>query len=169
MTMAPEMLVARFDGFDCEIDGTSYQGILSPLARAIQGSQDIVALLAGSPAEGDQLLAELVAQTREQIESASGPFNYIIAGAEPCYSTPMQYGGHFLELDRELIGARRPAITLIGGPETYIDVVSDLAETFLLWNSATITEDPQEVAKMTRATIITDVTNFPTLELGGTK
>lgn len=169
MIMSPETTTARFHGFDCEIDGTSYQGVLSPLARAIQASHHVVSLLADNPAEGDQFLAELVAQTREHIEATNGPFNYVIAGAEPSFSTPMQYGGHFLELDRELIGDRKPVITLIGGSETYIDVVSDLAETYLLWNPASITEDPQEVAKMTRARIITQVTNFPSLILGGAK
>ena len=169
MTLAPESVVAMFSGFDCEIDGVKYQGILSPFSKAISRSMDIVGLLADSPSEGEAVLADLVTQTKVEIAASAESFNYIVAGAEPAFSTPMEYGGHFLELDRELIGDQKPAITLVGGSETYIDVVSDLAETYLVWNPEHIKEDPQEVAKMTRARILTQVTNFPRLQVGGLK
>ena len=158
---------AQFSAFDLRIDGVEFKGVLSPLSRALQEGIDAISLLDKDPANGDRLLHSLVAATKAEIESASVQINYIVAGAEPEYSSPMQYGGHFLELDRELIGTRKPAITVIGGPETYIDIISDLAETFLIWNPQTNPVDPAEVSKMTRAKIVTHATNFPKIGKGG--
>lgn len=166
MTMAPELLTAEFDGFSCFISGNRFQGVLSPLSRAIAQGIDIVGLLEKNPAEGDRVLAELVSQCSSEIDQTSGPMNYIVAGAEPGVTSPMQYGGHFLELDRELIGTTSTAITLIGGPETYIDVVSDIAKSYLIWNPETNPVDPQEVSRMTTATPITNVNFFPNLVAG---
>lgn len=164
MTMAPELLSANFDGFSCAISGHHFQGVLSPLSRAISQGIDIVGLLEENPAEGDRVLAELVRQCSSDIEQTSGPINYIVAGAEPGVTSPMQYGGHFLELDRELIGTTSPAITLIGGPDTYIDVVSDIAKSYLIWNPEANPVDPKEVSRMTTATPITNVNFFPNLD-----
>ena len=169
MTLAPESLVAEFSGLDVCVDGQVLTGVLSPLSRAISKGLDILNLLDESPAEGDRVIGSLVSETREELSRLDGKFNYVVAGAEPAWTTPMQYGGHFLELDRELIGTHQPVITLIGGPDTYVDIVSDLAETFLIWNPATNDVDPEEVAKMTRATTLTQVTNFPELVAGGAK
>lgn len=169
MTLAPHSLVAEFTGFDVSIQGNSLPGVLSPLGRAIAQGLNIVDLLEENPSEGDQMIASLFSETQTEISQIDGSFNYVVAGAEPMWTTPMQYGGHFLELDRELIGSRQPAITLIGGPETYVDIVSDLAETFLIWNPVTNDVNPEEVAKMTRATTLTQVTNFPELNRGGAK
>ncbi|MEI7577183.1 MAG: hypothetical protein WCK51_09835 [Armatimonadota bacterium] len=164
--MAPELLTAEFDGYSCVISGTRHQGILSPLSRAISQGIDVVGLLEENPAEGDRVLAELVSQCSHEMRQVSGPLNYIVAGAEPDVTSPMQYGGHFLELDRELIGTSSPAITLIGGPETYIDVVSDIAKSYLIWNPETNPVDPHEVSRMTTATPITSVNFFPYLNAG---
>lgn len=167
MTETPQLMVAEFNGYTCAISGESFEGVLSPLSRAISQGIDIVSQLEDNPSLGDQTLAELVRETANEISHIEGNFNYIVAGAEPRFTTPMQYGGHFLELDRELIGARKPAITLIGGSETYIDIVSDLAESYLIWDSSSTSVDPQEVARMTRATTIPAVTNFPMIANGG--
>jgi hypothetical protein len=164
MTMAPELLTAEFQGLSCVISGNRFEGVLSPLSRAIVQGIDIVGLLEENPTKGDRVLGELVSQCSRDIEQTSGSMNYIVAGAEPGVTSPMQYGGHFLELDRELIGTRSPAITLIGGPETYIDVVSDIAKSYLIWNPETNPVDPQEVSRMTTATPITNVNLFPTLD-----
>ena len=169
MTIAPDSLVAQFTGFDVSIQGETLPGVLSPLARAIARGLNIIDLLEENPSRGDQVIASLFSETQADISHIDGSLNYVVAGAEPIWTTPMQYGGHFLELDRELIGSRQPAITLIGGAETYVDIVSDLAETFLIWNPATNDVNPEEVAKMTRATTLTQVTNFPELNQGGAK
>jgi hypothetical protein len=169
MTLSPQSLVAEFSGFDVSIQGQALPGVLSPLSRALMRGANVISLLDENPAEGDRVIASLFSETQAEINEIGGNFNYVVAGAEPNWTTPMQYGGHFLELDRELIGSRRPAITLIGGAETYVDIVSDLAETFLIWNTATNDVNPEEVAKMTRATTLTQVTNFPELNIGGCK
>lgn len=167
MTMAPS--VARFDGLSVEIDGVLYRGVLSPLARSIWEGKPVVAVLDSDPSSGDQMLAELVSATKAEIQAEAGGINYVIAGAEPKFTSPMQYGGHFLEIDRDLIVGKSVVITVIGGEDSYIDIISDLAETFLIWNPATNPVDPAEVAKMTRAMTLTQVHNFPTLQAGGAK
>jgi len=169
MTMAKDALEAHFAESRCEIAGQQFTSVASPLTRAISRNLNIVDLLEENPAEGDQILAALVSETQSELDLVTGEFNYIVAGAEPEFTTPMQYGGHFLELDRDLIGSHKPAITLIGGPETYVDIVSDLAETFLVWNPATNPVSPEEVAKMTRARTVTIVSNFPHLIAGGSQ
>ena len=99
MTMAKDALEAHFAESRCEIAGQQFTSVASPLTRAISRNLNIVDLLEENPAEGDQILAALVSETHSELDLVTGEFNYIVAGAEPEFTTPMQYGGHFLELD----------------------------------------------------------------------
>jgi hypothetical protein len=53
---------------------------------------------------------------------------YLVVGATAAESTPMEYGGHWLEIDRSLVSAAPlPVIVFVQGDrEPYIDFLSDL-------------------------------------------
>ena len=99
------------------------------------------ALLASDPDKGNQLLDQMVNQAEADIESAleagADGVAYILDGAYPAASTPMQYGGYYLERDRELLDrfqdARFNLIFVEGTEEVYLDSVSDLAAHALGW------------------------------------
>ena len=56
----------------------------------------------------------------------------------PAISTPMQYGGFYLEHDRALLAeiedARLNVLSVEGGPEPYLDFVADLPSHVLAWD-----------------------------------
>jgi hypothetical protein len=108
--------------------------VMNPFGRAVQFRLPLSTLLREEPERGQEELERLVQVTRDDIETAilagaDGIF-YRLLGAEPAHSTPMEYGGFYLERDRELLQevaeARLNVIYVEGGPETYIDFVSDL-------------------------------------------
>lgn len=81
--------------------------ILNPLGRAIANGVDLPQLLHDNPTEGEAMLQSLIFDVEQEIDFAlksgvDGIF-YRLQGAEPKYTTPMQYGGHFLEVDRALL------------------------------------------------------------------
>ncbi|MCG9894538.1 MAG: hypothetical protein MH204_03565, partial [Fimbriimonadaceae bacterium] len=63
---------------------------------------------------------------------------YVLAGANPASSTPMQYGGHFLEVDREILtDCQDAAFNLLwvrGKEEPYLDFVIDLPAHAFAWD-----------------------------------
>lgn len=113
--------------------------ISSPLARAIEFRIPLTAMLREKPAEGQKELDKLVEVARQDIETAilagADGIYYRIRGAEPGYTTPMEYGGYYLERDRELLApvaeSKRVVISVEGGDDVYIDALSDLPGTIV--------------------------------------
>ena len=108
--------------------------VLSPFGRAVQFRLPLSTLLREEPGHGQEELEKLVEVTRQDIDTAilagaDGIF-YRLRGAEPEFCTPMEYGGFYLERDRELLesvkDARLNVLSVEGGPEVYLDFVSDL-------------------------------------------
>lgn len=102
--------------------------VLNPFARARRQGIDIVAELDKDPIKGGELLDRLVEETRKEIEAAHSGVFYRLEGASPASTTPMQYGGYFLERDRELLSAAHPPrIAFVAGTaDVYFDFVGDL-------------------------------------------
>lgn len=128
---------------DANPDSAVLATILSPLGRAIRDSVNIVSELHGDVDRGAELLDRLVAETRSEMQAAlhqgaDGLF-YVLDGAHPAVTTPMEYGGHFLELDRQLLlevqGARFNVLYVCGASEPYLDFVSDLPAHAFAWDS----------------------------------
>lgn len=125
-------------------------------ARTGSESEELLRLSEQDPARADQLLTSYSERTLSQIEAAAqvdadGIF-YGLAGAEPSKSTPMQYGGLFLELDREAL-ARACEIGLCflyieGAGGAYLDFVADLPANAFGWDRAATGAEVAEVRKL---------------------
>jgi len=116
--------------------------VLSPFARSLQKALGLNRVLQEDPKKGEEILDGLIKQTLNEFAAArqagaDGVF-YRLQGAEPTYSSPMQYGGHYLETDREILQATwKDSLNVLfveGGPETYLDFVSDLPATIFAWD-----------------------------------
>jgi len=117
--------------------------VANPFGLALETGVDINQMLKDDPSSGGEVLDSLVAAVREQIVAgldggADGIF-YRLHGANPRHCSPMQYGGHFLERDRELLceasDASLNVLFVAGGEELYIDFVSDLPTHVFAWDS----------------------------------
>lgn len=115
----------------------------APLTRSRFCGQDLSALLESDPASGNDALDGHVMAAQIQINDAihagADGICYLIDGAYPAASTPMQYGGFFLERDRALLeSASRAHVNMVlvaGSEEPYIDFVSDLPAALFAWDA----------------------------------
>ena len=112
----------------------------SPLARAIRHGVPLVQQLSAQDhTEFDRLKKE----TREEIGAATtngaDGIVYVIDGASPAHTTPMEYGGFFLETDRTLLTEIADApfnlIYVASESDPYIDFVSDLPAHGFAWRA----------------------------------
>lgn len=71
-------------------------------------------------------------RVRDGVPEAEG-YLYWIGAATPEWTTPMQFGGYFLEREREvldsLVGSGKPVILALTGSEPYLDFISALPAT----------------------------------------
>ncbi len=116
--------------------------VLSPFSRALEAGLDLNRLQSEQPEEAERHMANYVARIYAELNGA-GKNNLIVyrlRGAEPKFASPMQYGGHYLEVDRGLLTAANErcevVIVVEGGSETYLDFVSDLPAKTFAWNTA---------------------------------
>lgn len=103
--------------------------VLNPFGRALREGLDLNALLRTDPEAGAAELDRLCAETAAELASTSDSIVYRLVGAEPRYCTPMQYGGFYLERDRELLASvqgKDRIELLLEGNDAYLDFVSDL-------------------------------------------
>lgn len=71
-------------------------------------------------------------------EGAEGVL-YVVEGACPAHTTPMQYGGNYLESDRRVLEALPvPVIVLARGREAYIDILAGLPCAALAWSAVEV-------------------------------
>lgn len=146
----PTILLAGGEGTDVliyrdelpEPGAVRIREVLSVFGRAQRAGFNLNDLLAVDPEAGgrelDRICTEVSAEfDRAETEGAEGVC-YRLIGAEPKYTTPMQYGGYYLERDRELLeGIRGAAFNLVwidAGEEAYLDFVSDLPAHAFAWD-----------------------------------
>lgn len=118
--------------------------VLSPLGHELAEPRSLLDLLHDDPSQGEALLSDRAAQTRtsiqEALEAGADGVAYRLAGAMPSVTTPMQYGGHFLEVDREILSdlaeARFVLLYVEGQEEPYLDFVIDLPAHAFGWDYA---------------------------------
>jgi hypothetical protein len=124
-------------------------------ARTLTERPDLLDLLHNSPDEGDAILQQALEKTKQDIQSAfeqgADGFIYVLERATPSAMSPMQYGGHYLELDREILTEFQEmpltVLWIVGDDEPYLDFVSDLPAHFFAWDSGSgIT--PSQIAEM---------------------
>jgi hypothetical protein len=86
----------------------------------------------------DQATEEARAKMRGALEAGADGIFYRLFGARALHSTPMQYGGHYLERDRELLeeigDARLNVLFLVGNDDLYLDFISDLPAHVMAWD-----------------------------------
>lgn len=116
--------------------------VLSPLGRAMKQGIDIVSLLHKDVERGATELERLTDEAKGEMlaalaNGADGVF-YELDGAYPEVTTPMEYGGHFLEVDRRLLSeieqARFNVLYVKGDKDPYIDFVCDLPAHAFAWD-----------------------------------
>lgn len=118
--------------------------VASPFGKAISRGIDLNQLLYDDPERGNAVLDELVSETAAEMATAldrgADGICYHLEGAYPAMATPMQYGGYYLERDRELLEQVRDArfnlVFIEGREEVYLDSVSDLPADALGWHVA---------------------------------
>lgn len=138
-----------------EIDPSkvSLKTIFNPVGLARADDVDLVAELAEDPGRGNQVLDGYVSQVAASIMDALADgydgILYRLSGAHPDVSSPMEYGGYFLERDRELLGSASSAgcniLMVEGGEGVYLDFVSDLPAQVFAWDSKAAGVGPSEI------------------------
>jgi hypothetical protein len=106
-----------------------------------------------SPAAGSDKVAEYVSRLTEEgrasLEAGADGVFYLLQGARGAFCTPMQYGGYYLEADREILTELADAnfnfIFVAGNDDVYIDFVSDLPAHFFAWDAEASTFDASYV------------------------
>jgi hypothetical protein len=116
--------------------------VLSPYGQALSRGLDLNSKIADSPEIGEAMLSECIAASLSDIAIAKSNgadgILYAVCGATEEHCSPMQYGGLYLERDREvLLEASKWAFVIgfvVGGESTYLDIVSDLPCDVLGWS-----------------------------------
>lgn len=131
------------------------KAVLADIANPFQAG--FYAALRMAPKEAGSLLDAAVDSVRSFMKlaldaGADGIF-YRLNGATSRESTPMQYGGHFLEHDRKLLeevkGAPLNVLYVVGGEEdVYLDFVSDLPARLFAWDSVATGMDSATIRTM---------------------
>lgn len=115
--------------------------VLNPYALAQAASVNLNELIYTDPDSGNRKLDEYVdacrAAIRKALDSGADGVLYRLKGAEPSQTTPMQYGGYYLERDRELLEEIESTMSVVyidAGEGAYMDFVSDLPAKFFAWD-----------------------------------
>lgn len=117
--------------------------IVNPFGMARNRGINLNIELKRDPAAGAALLDTLSQEVRDRIEiavgnGADGIFLFL-EGATPEFCSPMQYGGYYLERDRDLLtpleGAFLNVLYVPGGDGVFLDFVSDLPATVFAWDA----------------------------------
>jgi len=123
---------------------------------------DLVKLMKSDPDAGGAKLDALVADVKSQMlkaleDGAEGIF-YRVHGARGELTTPMEYGGFFLERDRELLESVSEAdlnvAFIVGDDDVYLDFVSDLPAAFFAWDSQASGYDAAYVRTMRQGALL---------------
>lgn len=150
----------RTDGID-ETKPTLVE-VLNPFGLAQLRGTRLNSVLENDPAVGDRLLQDLAGEVKHFVEVgiAAGVdgFLYRLHGANPEHSTPMQYGGHFLEVDREILasfdGLPIRAVFVVGGEGTFLDFVSDLPAELFGWDVEKSETNPSRVREYRKGALM---------------
>jgi len=138
--------------------------ITNPFGLALQKGINLNQILKDDPKAGNRLLGELIDEAKSDIDmafevGADGIF-YRVYGARAMHCTPMQYGGYYLERDRELLEEVKNAlfnvIFVVGEEDVYLDFVSDLPSHAFGWDSKGSHIPVSEVRKMRPGALLSE-------------
>lgn len=138
--------------------------VLNPFGQAQRAEDDLDDLLADNPEAGAARLDLWAQGVRIQMDDAlaagaDGIF-YRLRGAEPDYCSPMHYGGHYLERDRELLDRIQDALVNVvfvdGGEGSYLDFVSDLPGSIFAWSVLRTGVGLESIREMRKGALATE-------------
>lgn len=117
--------------------------VASPFTLSVLRGMGLNDILRDQPETGfnqlDSLRAEVEQTMHQALEMGADGLVYHLDGPRASACTPMQYGGHYLELDRELLAmvkeARIVLVWVPGQEPLYLDAISDLDAHAVGWNS----------------------------------
>lgn len=123
--------------------------VVNPFGQALAKGIDLNSALDADPSKGDAILQslrqEVIDQGLQALERGADGIFYVLLGARGSFCTPMQYGGHYLEVDREILeawsDARLNVVFVAGNDDVYIDFVSDLPAHLFAWDVEASTFD----------------------------
>lgn len=124
--------------------------VVNPFGRS---ALDLNRLMAEDPTRGAETLETLVEEVRAEIEDAirtgADGIAYYLYGADSDHCSPMQYGGFYLERDRELLAIasdmQMNMLVVVGGEGAYIEIVADLPAAIMAWDVAATRRAVDEV------------------------
>lgn len=129
-----ERLASGETGFALRFPLEGFTEVRNPFGQAREQGLDLNALYREDPVAGAAKVAELAEGIR-----AEGPTVYVLEGAEPTLCSPMQYGGQYLETDRETLLRLCDKVTVVlrikAGTDAYLDFVSDLPAHVFAWDA----------------------------------
>jgi len=116
--------------------------VFSPFGIALAEGENLAEAFRESPGAGEPRLEARFERARAEIaaalEAGADGILYALFGASPDRCTPMEYGGHFLERDRQLLqdaaDARFVLLFVVGSEGTYLDLASDLPAHAFGWD-----------------------------------
>jgi hypothetical protein len=112
--------------------------------QSLTRGADIPELLRADLTAGEELLSRMIDEALAELEVAVAGepdgILYQLAGASSEWTTPLAYGGHFLEAERSVLErAKRRGwplvIHVIGHRDLYLDLLADLPCAALAWSS----------------------------------
>lgn len=116
--------------------------VASPFLRAREEGVDLNAIVSEDPSttEVDRFAEATRSEMHVALENGADGIFYHLDGPRSSQCTPMQYGGLYLELDRDLLQEVREARAVLvwveGEEELYLDALSDLPAHAMGWHFA---------------------------------
>lgn len=164
------------DEIEEDTDKLALVEITNPFGIAMQRGIDINQALRDDPKAGNRLLGDLCDTCRRDIETAfeagADGILYRLYGARARHCTPMQYGGYYLERDRELMelagGSVFNMIFVVGEEDVYLDFVSDLPAHAFGWDYKTSKIPTESVREMRSGSLFSEDENSDILLHPGT-
>jgi len=87
----------------------------------------------------DEFIEETEDEMRQALQAGADGIFYRVHGARAVFCTPMEYGGRYLESDRQILNsvsdARFNLVFIVGGNDVYLDFVSDLPAHVFGWDA----------------------------------
>lgn len=145
--------------------------VCNPFGLALRAGVDLNVAQKSDPESGSAKLSEFVNATRQSIQAAldagaDGIF-YKLFGANEKFCTPMQFGGYYLETERELLqgatGAALNVLFIVGDADTFIDFVSDLPAHVFAWDAASTGFSVSAVRELRHGALCTNASDADVL------
>jgi hypothetical protein len=138
--------------------------ITNPFGLALQKGIDLNKRLKEDPKAGNRMLGEMIDEAKRDIDLAfevgADGILYRVYGARGLHCTPMQYGGYYLEQDRELLESVKDSlfnvVFVVGEEDVYLDFVSDLPGHAFGWDFKESKIPVSEVRKMREGALLSE-------------